>query len=175
MQEGSLGRTPYDAYRRITHGGGAPPVAASSWRAGVRGAAPAVRLAGADARCGGTTGEAGRPARVHLRMWDARVPPWRLSAHAEAGDPRWARGTCRPTPPRNSSACWSPGDVLLLYTDGVIEATDSSGEDLGTEGLAAMMARHAGPADALVAGLAADLKAAWRAADDVTLVAIGRP
>ncbi len=65
--------------------------------------------------------------------------------------------------------------MLLLYTDGVIEATDSSGEDLGTEGLAAMMARHAGPADALVAGLAADLKAAWRAADDVTLVAIGRP
>ena len=47
--------------------------------------------------------------------------------------------------------------------------------DPTTQFVGALMARHAGPADARGAGRAADLKAAWRAADDVTLVAIGRP
>ena len=36
------------------------------------------------------------------------------------------------------------GDVLLLYTDGVVEATDPSGEMLGEERLAEMLREAAG-------------------------------
>jgi sigma-B regulation protein RsbU (phosphoserine phosphatase) len=35
-----------------------------------------------------------------------------------------------------------PGDVVLLYTDGVIEASNASGEFYGAERLAAELVRH---------------------------------
>lgn len=70
------------------------------------------------------------------------------------------------------------GDVLLIYTDGVTEASDASGAEYGTARLESVVARarHGSPAD-LVAACARDVAAfrgAEAAADDVTIFAIGR-
>lgn len=68
-----------------------------------------------------------------------------------------------------------PGDVLLLYTDGAIEARDAAGETLGSEGLARLLAQHASlPVSDLVARLGAEVAAGRQIQDDVTLVAIAR-
>jgi sigma-B regulation protein RsbU (phosphoserine phosphatase) len=67
-----------------------------------------------------------------------------------------------------------PGDVLVLYTDGIVEANDPAGEEYGTERLAGLCRRHrqASCAD-IAAALDADLEAFVRGvpfADDRTLV-----
>jgi sigma-B regulation protein RsbU (phosphoserine phosphatase) len=68
----------------------------------------------------------------------------------------------------------APGDTLLLYTDGIVEANDPEGEEYGVERLRAVCRRHcrAGCAD-LAAALDADLDAFVRGvpfADDRTLL-----
>ena len=55
----------------------------------------------------------------------------------------------------------SPGDVLVLVTDGVLEARDQHGDELGDDGLTALLAATAGDAE-LVAGAVADLAAERR-------------
>ena len=79
--------------------------------------------------------------------------------------------------------CLHPGERLLLYSDGVIEAADGTGEQIAMEGLLAL-ARNAEPAP--LAGFLAGLVAGWEAAvgdggradDDLSFLAIeftGRP
>jgi sigma-B regulation protein RsbU (phosphoserine phosphatase) len=68
----------------------------------------------------------------------------------------------------------APGDTLILYTDGIVEANDPDGEEYGIERLAAICRRHcrAGCAD-LAAALESDLEAFVRGvpfADDRTLL-----
>ncbi len=70
-----------------------------------------------------------------------------------------------------------PGDLLLLLTDGYVEAADDAGEPFGWERLAASLAgsRATGPGD-LLGELASELNDHLRhgpAQDDVTLIAIG--
>jgi serine phosphatase RsbU (regulator of sigma subunit) len=67
------------------------------------------------------------------------------------------------------------GGTLLLFTDGLVERR---GEDLdaGLGRLArAAAARRAGPLDALVDGLLADLVDVGGASDDIAVVAVRRP
>lgn len=71
-----------------------------------------------------------------------------------------------------------PGDVLVLYSDGVTEATDRSGAEFGSERLAELCVRHA---HLPPAGLLEELRRCLRdwlggqpAEDDITLVAIKR-
>jgi len=71
-----------------------------------------------------------------------------------------------------------PGDSLVLYTDGVTDAIDASGERFGEPRmLAAIEAARRGTAHDIVAALR-DAVAAFRGrvppADDVTIVVIGR-
>ena len=65
------------------------------------------------------------------------------------------------------------GDVLLIYTDGISESLDHTGEDLGVLGLARLAARHAGaPPEEIVRLLlheVDELSACAPAADDRTL------
>jgi sigma-B regulation protein RsbU (phosphoserine phosphatase) len=68
----------------------------------------------------------------------------------------------------------APGDSLVLYTDGIVEANDPEGEEYGNDRLADLCRRHcqASCAD-LAAALDADLEAFVRGvpfADDRTLV-----
>jgi sigma-B regulation protein RsbU (phosphoserine phosphatase) len=72
----------------------------------------------------------------------------------------------------------APGDLLVLYTDGVTEARNASDEEYGTERLSALVAAHAGDApEAVVRACVEDL-AAFRGraprADDVTVMVIHR-
>jgi phosphoserine phosphatase RsbU/P len=71
-----------------------------------------------------------------------------------------------------------PGDRVLLYTDGVMEAANAADEEFGLDRLTAVLAETAAldlsaQADAILAGLAA-----WRGTvppgDDVTLVLLAR-
>ena len=71
-----------------------------------------------------------------------------------------------------------PGDVLLLYTDGVTEARDKSEELLGEERLGDMLRRAAGgTAEEIVTSIRAEVRA-WTSGapndDDLTMVAVKR-
>lgn len=79
-----------------------------------------------------------------------------------------------PEPPFRSEILeFEPGDVLLLYTDGLIEARDPRGAEFGQERLVEFIrAHHEESADALLTGLreAVENFAGKRLQDDVTLV-----
>ena len=68
----------------------------------------------------------------------------------------------------------APGDLLVLYTDGIVEAADPDGEEYGLERLKRLCARHrAGTSAALAAALDRDLLEFVRGtpfADDRTVV-----
>lgn len=68
----------------------------------------------------------------------------------------------------------SPGDVLLLYTDGVIEARNEGGEDYGIERMEQVLQQHAGAPVQRICDLLLDDVQRWMATqdDDVTLVVL---
>ena len=68
-----------------------------------------------------------------------------------------------------------PGDLIVMYTDGVTEATNQQGEMLDEEGLADVVNRLASSkADEILAGIfsAVDLHSAGPGEDDVTAVVV---
>ncbi len=68
-----------------------------------------------------------------------------------------------------------PGDLLVLYTDGVTEATSPEGEEFGEERLVSTIRAHAGdPPRALITALIAAVRvfAAGKLPDDLTVVAV---
>ena len=70
----------------------------------------------------------------------------------------------------------SPGDVLLAYSDGAVEALSASGEFFGARRLAETLASCEGEPDAVVQRVMEALEEFTRgraAYDDVTLVAVG--
>jgi serine phosphatase RsbU (regulator of sigma subunit)/anti-sigma regulatory factor (Ser/Thr protein kinase) len=73
---------------------------------------------------------------------------------------------------------FAPGDVLVLYTDGITEAENSQGGQLGDAALFDMVAAPADSAAALVDRIVSgtDLFAAGHGqADDITLLVVSRP
>jgi phosphoserine phosphatase RsbU/P len=65
-----------------------------------------------------------------------------------------------------------PGDRLLLYTDGIVEAASASGEFFGQEALSALLRQTAGisPADAADRIISAAQKWAATQDDDLTVL-----
>ncbi len=74
--------------------------------------------------------------------------------------------------------CLAPGDLLLLYTDGIPEATDEAGELYGVERLCAVaQAHHHLTAEAIVQAVLASVRAhvgLARVHDDITLIVLKR-
>lgn len=71
----------------------------------------------------------------------------------------------------------TPGDVLLLYTDGLIEAENADGVDYGTDRLSALARSAPRTPRALIDACVRDVVAfrgAPRLADDLTLLAVSR-
>lgn len=72
----------------------------------------------------------------------------------------------------------APGDTLVLYTDGIAEATDPEDQEYGDQRLAAILVRHrADPCPILAGALEADLESFVRGtpfADDRTLILLRR-
>jgi phosphoserine phosphatase RsbU/P len=67
-----------------------------------------------------------------------------------------------------------PGDLMVLYTDGLIEARNKAGKPFGVERLAALVDKHrARPAEAIRARILTNLRR-WmvRQEDDVTLIVV---
>jgi PAS domain S-box-containing protein len=71
-----------------------------------------------------------------------------------------------------------PGDTLLLYTDGAIEVEDMRGDELGVEGLKAMLAHQPGGEPPNLEKLERqllDYSGCIHLPDDLTLIALHRP
>ncbi len=81
---------------------------------------------------------AGHPAPLLLRGTRVIGP-----MHADPGVPL-GLGAVHGEPRRLSSESLEPGDRVLLYSDGVVEARDAAGDFFGTERLADLVAREAG-------------------------------
>jgi len=74
--------------------------------------------------------------------------------------------------------CLAPGDLLLLYTDGIPEATDEAGEFYGVERLCAVAQAHRHQsAEAIVQAVLASVRShvgLARVHDDITLIVLKR-
>jgi len=71
----------------------------------------------------------------------------------------------------------APGDVLVLYTDGVIEAKNRAGKMLGEERFKRLIGEHRGSSEALAGAVIADIERFAEGqpqADDITLLVMGR-
>jgi serine phosphatase RsbU (regulator of sigma subunit) len=88
-----------------------------------------------------------------LRVASAGHPPallWRRAEGrvVEVGRPAPPLGTRLPTRYEEETVALAPGDLTLLYTDGLVEATDHRIECYGFERLERALARTAGSGDA---------------------------
>jgi sigma-B regulation protein RsbU (phosphoserine phosphatase) len=71
-----------------------------------------------------------------------------------------------------------PGDTLLIYTDGVIEAKNPSGQSFGRKGLLELLEKPDLSATALLSRIETNLRAHIAEAaqlDDITMLAVRRP
>ena len=71
-----------------------------------------------------------------------------------------------------------PGDLLALFSDGVVEAENPSGEELGKQRLGVLLAEQRDqPSEAVIEAVlrtACEWRAGAPAADDITLVLVRR-
>jgi sigma-B regulation protein RsbU (phosphoserine phosphatase) len=107
-------------------------------------------------------------------------PPLHVSARGVASVPAGGLpvGLFGATPYTTTTLCLAPGDVLLLYTDGVSESRDRDGNEFGAEGITrAVLSRRTRRPLEIVQGSLDDL-VAFRAGtprrDDLTLLVLRR-
>jgi len=72
----------------------------------------------------------------------------------------------------NTSQRLEPGDRLLLYTDGIVEAASAAGEFFGQDGLSALLRQTSGIAPADAADRIISAVQAWAAAQDDDLTVL---
>ncbi|HMP60929.1 MAG TPA: SpoIIE family protein phosphatase [Gemmatales bacterium] len=107
-----------------------------------------------------------------LRRADGRLEE--IAAGAEPGLPL---GLMEDFEYQSVTTDLGPGDVLVLCTDGIADATNRSGEQFGIDRCMEIFRRTAGPAPALGSALLQAVQAHANAPvqfDDLTLVCIGR-
>ncbi|HUR59000.1 MAG TPA: SpoIIE family protein phosphatase [Opitutaceae bacterium] len=92
-------------------------------------------------------GNAGHPAPLILRGQSANI------VRLAPADPEPAAGLLRDFAYTGHECEFGPGDLLLGYTDGVLEASDAEGRLLGEEGIARMLTRSRGKSSADVCDL----------------------
>lgn len=124
-----------------------------------------------------------QPGSGHVRVASAgHEPPWHIPADGgpvrEVGTSGVLLGAFASIDPPETELTLERGDLLLFYTDGVTDVRGPTGERFGDARLAATVerARH-GSAHDLVAEIrdaVAHFQEAVEAADDVTIVAVGR-
>ena len=108
------------------------------------------------------------------------LPPLIFNAAGvvEAGDTDIVMGVFSRSEYRDQTLRLGPGDSLVLFTDGVAEAENATGDLLGSEGVAkALRGRHFGSADEIVAAVDMAVSSFLSGAnqhDDVTILAIMR-
>ena len=123
------------------------------------------------------------PERASLRFVNAGHN-WPLIVRAESGEifslhaPGTALGILKSVPLTEAEMFFGPGDVLLLYTDGLTDALNEDTDEFGTERLAQFLIdnRHLGAED-LVKGIVAavnDFIGTREAFDDMTIVVVKR-
>jgi sigma-B regulation protein RsbU (phosphoserine phosphatase) len=80
--------------------------------------------------------------------------------------------------PNGAAAALHPGDTLLLYTDGVTEATGANGEMFGAERLKRLLIGHAPDGPTALIEAIRDAVVEWTGSpsfdDDLTMVALQR-
>ncbi len=111
-------------------------------------------------------------------FYSARSQTWRLLIAEKESEGDLPLGIAAEVPYSQFAVSFNPGDVLLLYTDGLIEATNPAGTQLGEAGLLEMVRGLPTEAlDALTAEFLARL-GAFRATqppeDDLTLLFLRR-
>ena len=92
-----------------------------------------------------------------------RHTAWVISLHRAR--PPWSCGT--------GEARLGPGDTLVIFTDGVSDATSDSGEEFGEERLVDLLRQHAGsPAPAVLDAIVGAVRdhSADEQFDDLTLI-----
>jgi len=118
----------------------------------------------------------GRTARVATAGHPPVVRAGRDGHVEELRTPSLALGIGKASAFQEIEVACTPGDVLLLYTDGLVETVAAGGEQFGTERLKEKLAELRGlPPARLCSGLiqeAAGFRGRRPAADDVTVVAV---
>lgn len=124
-----------------------------------------VELRAADGR--GRYTVAGHPPPLHWRSATGDIRPLQVTGTALGVLPEPRIQVCE--------MVLDPSDVLLIYTDGAVEARDDEGELLGIDGLSQLLARHVSlPPREMVNRIAADILERCDVRDDMTLVAVMR-
>lgn len=112
-----------------------------------------------------------------LRYANCGHPPALLLG--SGGDPVWLRATStvvglfEPWECSLDERTLAPGDALLLYTDGVTEATNAKGEELGEAGLVGIARQHRDRSPAELLAAVADHARSYsprEQGDDITLI-----
>lgn len=124
------------------------------------------------------------PLTGHLLYVNAgHTPAWLQ----QAGDEAWIEltrtgqplGMFRHQVLQQRSIWIEPGDLLFLYTDGVLDATDTHGQAFGAERLRRLLLEHRQAAAADIASALEQALTAFRAGqplfDDITFVIVKRP
>lgn len=119
------------------------------------------------------------PGEIHFAN-AGHLPPliFNASGVIEAGDTDIVMGVFANSEYRDQTLRLGAGDSLVLFTDGVVEAENSTGDLLGSEGIAkALRGRRFGSADEIVAAVDMAVSSFLSGAeqhDDVTILAIMR-
>jgi serine phosphatase RsbU (regulator of sigma subunit) len=116
--------------------------------------------------------KAGHPAPMRLQRATGEVR--RLQCEAGKGGP--ALGLLSDAAYGNCEQSLAPGDLILLFTDGIYEVFDAAGNEFGPESVAAFLTRHRQqPLEALLDGLVAaarNFSPDRNFEDDVCLIAL---